>query len=328
MHNAPVPGPRESLTRQLSLLVPLLLLAAPLTAQEVPQARFEDALEVGYVIAPVAITDGRGRAIRGVQEKDIRLLVDGKEVATDMFQPVENAPISFTILVDASGSMGLAGKMIGARIAVANLLGMRRPGDEFSLFTFHSDRIEEVVPFTKDADLVLRQMRKIRPWGKTAFFDALAVMPERTFEGSNGAKCIVLLTDGLDNASSLTRQQLEIILQGVSVPVYALTIRFPLDPSNPQTDEHGLDLVGLRRISEISGGRMTIETDVASLKNAIQELDADLRSQYLLGFSPTGQGGIKYRKFSVHLKKSGWVARLRGGYKGTEPPYLKSQKKK
>jgi VWFA-related protein len=311
----------------LSLILALTLIAPPLAAQDEPQGRFEDSISVGYVIAPIAITDGRGRAVQGVQERDIRLFVDGKEVATDMFEPVENAPISFVILVDASGSMGLAGKMIGARIAVANLLGMRRPGDEFALFSFHSDRIEELVPFTKDADLVMRKMRRIRPYGKTAFFDALAVMPDKTFEGSNGAKCIVLLTDGLDNASSLKREELETILQGVSVPVYPLTIRFPLDPSSPQTDEHGLDIRSLERIAAVSGGRMTIETDVVSLKRAVKALDADLRSQYLLGFSPTGQGGIKYRRFSVKLRKWGWTARLRGGYKGTEPPYLHSKRK-
>lgn len=322
MQNAPVP------LRLLFAALVIALVCPALPAQDDPPGRFEDSIAVGYVIAPIAVTDRRGRAIRGVQETDIRLFVDGKEVATDMFEPVENAPVSFAILVDASGSMGLAGKMIGARIAIANLLGMRRPGDEFALFSFHSDRIEELVPFTKEPDRVLREMRRIKPYGKTAFFDALAVMPERTFLGSNGAKCVVLLTDGLDNASSLNREQLESILQGVSVPVYPLTIRFPLDPSKAQTDEHGLDLMALRRISEVSGGRMTIEADVASLKDAIQELDADLRSQYLLGFSPTGQGDIKYRRFTVRLKRWGWTARLRDGYKGTEPPYLTSRSQK
>jgi VWFA-related protein len=320
MQNAPVRS------RLLPIPLALTFLFGPaLPAQEEPRGRFEESISVGYVIAPVAVTDRKGRAVKGVQKKDIRLFVDGREIATDMFEAVENAPISFTILADASGSMGLAGKMIGARIAVANLLGMRRPGDEFALFSFHSDRIEELVPFTKDADLVLRTMRRIKPYGKTAFFDALAVMPEKTLVGSNGAKCIVLLTDGLDNASSLSREELQTILQGVSVPVYPLTIRFPLDPSNPQTDEHGLDLVALRQIAEVSGGRMTIETDVASLKNAVRELDSDLRAQYLIGFSPTGQGDIKYRRFSVRLKRWGWTARLRGGYKGSEPPYLNSK---
>jgi Ca-activated chloride channel homolog len=322
MHNPPV------LRRLMTLTMTMLVASVTLSAQQEPQGRFEDSISVGYVIAPIAITDSRGRAIRGVKASDVRLFVDGKEVATDMFEPVENAPISFTILVDASGSMGLAGKMIGARIAVANLLGMRRPGDEFALFTFHSDRIEERVPFTKDADEIMRSMRKIKPFGRTAFFDALAVMPEKTLVGSNGAKCIVLLTDGLDNASSLTREQFETVLQGVSVPVYPLTIRFPQDPSRPATDEHGLDLVVLNRIAEASGGRMTVETDVVSLKKAISNLDADLRSQYLLGFSPTGEGGIKYRKFSVRLRGWGWHARLRGGYIGTQPPYRASKKRR
>ena len=249
------------------------------------------------------------------------LFVDGKPVTTDMFDRVENAPISFTILLDGSGSMGLAGKLDGARLAVATLLGLRRKGDDFALYVFAQGEVAEVVPFTRDPKPILAAMQRVEPWGKTAFFDALALMPDKTLLGNNGAKTIILITDGLDNASLMTREDLSKALEGVSVPIYPLTIRFPIDPTLPTDDEQGLDLQLLQQIADASGGRMAVEMDVSSLKEAVTAIHGDLRAQYLIGFTPTGKGGVKYRRFSIRLAHSSWKVRARAGYSGTEPPY-------
>lgn len=270
---------------------------------------------------PFAVADRRGRSISTVTAKDVSLLVDGKPVVTDMFERVEDAPISFTILLDGSGSMGLAGKMDGARLAVAALLGLRRQADDFALYVFANREVTELVPFTKDPNAILHAMNMIEPWGKTAFYDALAVMPDKTLLGENGAKTIILITDGLDNASLMTREELARALEGVSVPIYPLTIRFPIETELPPNDEQGLDLQLLQQIADASGGRMAVETDIDSLRAAVKAMHGDLRSQYLIGFTPTGKGGVKYRRFTIRLAKSSWKVRARAGYSGTEPPF-------
>ena len=275
-----------------------------------------------------AVADRRGRSVSTLSAKDVSLLIDGKPVATDMFERVESAPISFTILLDGSGSMGLAGKMDGARLAVAALLGLRRKEDDFALYVFANREVTEVVPFTKDPNAILHAMNIIEPWGKTAFYDALAVMPDKTLLGENGAKTIILITDGLDNASSMTREDLAMALEGVSVPIYPLTIRFPIEPTLSPEDEQGLDLQLLQQIADASGGRMAVETDIESLRAAVKAMHGDLRSQYLIGFTPTGKGGVKYRRFSIRLAKASWKIRARAGYSGTEPPYRQTTRKR
>jgi hypothetical protein len=257
---------------------------------------------------PFAVADRKGRSVGTVEAKDVSLLVDGKPVATDMFERVENAPISFTILLDGSGSMGLAGKMDGARLAVATLLGLRRKQDDFALYVFANREVSEVVPFTKDPRPILEAMNTVVPWGKTAFYDALAVM--------------------LDNASAMSRDELAKALEGVSVPIYPLTIRFPIDATLPAGDEQGLDLQLLQQIADASGGRIAVETDVEALKAAVHMIHGDLRSQYLIGFTPTGKGGVKYRRFSIRLAKASWQVRARAGYSGTEPPYMQTARKR
>jgi VWFA-related protein len=277
---------------------------------------------------PFAVADRKGRSVGTVEAKDVSLLVDGKPVATDMFERVENAPISFTILLDGSGSMGLAGKMDGARLAVATLLGLRRKQDDFALYVFANREVSEVVPFTKDPRPILEAMNTVVPWGKTAFYDALAVMPDKSLLGDNGAKTIILITDGLDNASAMSRDELAKALEGVSVPIYPLTIRFPIDATLPAGDEQGLDLQLLQQIADASGGRIAVETDVEALKAAVHMIHGDLRSQYLIGFTPTGKGGVKYRRFSIRLAKASWQVRARAGYSGTEPPYMQTARKR
>ncbi|MGK2856217.1 MAG: VWA domain-containing protein, partial [Thermoanaerobaculia bacterium] len=291
-------------------------------------AHFSDTISVGYAMISFAVADRRGRAVSTLQAKDVSLLVDGKTVVTDMFERVENAPISFTILLDGSGSMGLAGKMDGARMAVATLLGLRRKNDDFALFVFSQGEVQEVVPFTKDPNAILHEMNVMEPWGKTAFYDALAAMPDKTLLGENGAKSIILITDGLDNASSMSREDLATALEGVSVPIYPLTIRFPIDPALPSDDEQGLDLQLLQQIADASGGRMAVETDVPSLQAAVKAMHGDLRSQYLIGFTPTGKGGVKYRRFTIRLAKSSWKVRARAGYSGSEPPFRQTSRKR
>ena len=298
-------------------------------AQEAATPPKSAAVSVGYVLVPVVVTDEKGRALSGLAERDFTLAVDGRAVALDLFAASDDAPVSFTILLDGSGSMGLAGKMEGARAALEALVGLAHPGDDFSLHVFSEGAIREVVPFTMDGDQVVRAAAAVKPWGKTAFFDALVKMPDRTLLGKNGSRAIVLLTDGIDNASLLTREKTEEILQGVDVPVYPIGLRtggLPASPGEPGERDVDVDL--LRRIAFETGGRFALVEDPGRLSGAVKEIEKDLRSQYLLGFTPTGVGPVKYRSFSLVISKRIGTYRARSGYRGTEPPWLDISPKK
>ena len=289
------------------------------------------AVSVGYVLVPVVVTDTKGRTLRGLKERDFTLKVDGRPVALDLFTASDDAPVSFTILLDGSGSMALAGKLDGARAALAALVSQRHPGDDFSLHVFSEGTVREVVPFTEDAAHLRRAAAAVKPFGKTAFFDALAKMPDRSLLGRNGSRAIVLLTDGVDNASALTEEGLAKLLEGVDVPVYPIGLRSPGPPVTPgpgDTLEHFLNLDVLGRIARVTGGRLAIVDDPAKLADAVREIQRDLRSQYLLGFAPTGRGPVRYRHFFLELSGSPKPFRMRTGYRGTEPPWRENESAK
>lgn len=297
------------------------LLAAAGAAQEPP--RVEETVSVGYVMIPFTVVGEKGRPVTDLRERDVRLFVDGRPVRSDMFEKSENAPVSFTVLVDTSGSMGLAGKMDAARSALGTLLAHRKPGDEFALYAFDDRSVREVVPFTSDTGAIFRALERITPFGKTAFFDALAMMPERSRLGKNPSRAVILLSDGIDNASNLTRQELARRLQGVSVPIYPLGLREPaerkaLDRTRP--DETMSDIELLDEIATLTGGRLFLGTDPKEVSVAVDSMLRTLRAQYLIGFTPTGKGAVKYRRISLRLAGRGRSVRVRAGYLGTEPP--------
>ena len=301
----------------------LILALAPSAAIAQEQSgRFNETVNVGYVVVPFVARDRSGRPLETLRKKDVRLLVEGKEVSLDMFEKVGNAPVSYTILLDGSGSMGLSGKMDGARVAISTLLEQAKPKDDFALHVFAEGEVRQVVPFTTNVKQIMNAVYEVEPWGKTAFFDALALMPDRSLLGNNGSRAIILLTDGFDNASEMTSDELNGILSGVDVPVYALGIRpeVPDDPEERKFTDTLLDVDILNQLSTGSGGRAAIVDDPTELRTAILDIEKELRAQYLVGFSPTGRGAVRYRRIALELPRRARSVHVRAGYRGTEPP--------
>lgn len=305
-----------------AILLTALFLSLPLTAQQ--KSGFGESIDVGYVLVPFVPRDEEGRPVLNLTRGDVKLKVDGTGVAPDMFERIINAPVSFTILLDLSGSMALGGKIAGARSAIEDLLVSSQKGDDFSLYTFSAGEVRLVVPFSSDASQMRAGLKELAPYGQTAFFDALARMPDKTLLGKNGSRAIVVFTDGFDNASSLSRTELTNILEGVDVPVYPLGLR--ADPGEPAQDAGPAytdalqDVQILHEIARITGGRAAFADEPQELRIAVAEIMKELRLQYLLGFKPTGRGRIQYRKISLEVPRRVRSVHIRGGYRGTEPP--------
>ena len=310
--------------------VALLLLAAAAGGFAQTTDVMTETVAVNYVMIPFTAIGPKGRPMANLQEKDVSLFVDGKPVQRDLFEKSQNAPVSFAILLDGSGSMYLAGKLQAARAALTTLIAGRKPGDEFALYVFDDREAHEVVPFTEEAGKVLAALADVKPYGKTAFFDAVATMPERSELGKNPTRAIILLSDGIDNASKLTRRQLPGKLEGVPIPIYALGLRPAIEktklkklPVNEELSDLGL----LDEIANNTGGKLFLGTKPADFVEAVNSLDRDLRIQYLIGFSPTGKGAVKYRRISLKVAGRVQTVRVRAGYRGTEPPVPSATRK-
>lgn len=309
-------------SRLLRSLLLLLLAAVPAVAQEEATPTFEEEVSVGYVLVPLVVRSGAGYADR-LDENDFRLLVDGKPVAIDSFERRADAPASVVFLQDLSGSME-GTSLQASQQAVRFFLDKALQGDEFAIASFASGgsggggQVE--VPYTSDMSVLRESVASWKAWGKTALHDAIAWVPGISAEGRNPKRFAVLITDGLDNASTFTPEQAREIVRQAQLPVYVIGLGtgnpYELSSETGEKIYRYADVLNL--LASVSGGRYYAISNLTDLQEALVAIHDDLRHQYVLGFA-TGEGSSRLRDVKVEVKSGGRTVLFRRGYKGPPP---------
>ena len=152
-------------------------------------------------------------------------------------------------------------------------------------------------------------------YGQTALNDAMAAIPKLVDESTAGKKAIILITDGVDNASKLTMEQSVVTARKVEVPIY--TVGFSTLPweSRKRVDDLGFNMAVLRLFAEETGGALFVVQDPDELKEAVARISTDLRHQYLIGYSPGIEhwdGG--FRSIQLEARGGRYLVRTRKGY--------------
>jgi Ca-activated chloride channel family protein len=304
----------------ISLLMAVLVVgAAAAQTPAPPKAVFEEQLEVAWVLVPVVVRSPEGY-VKGLDAKDFRLFVDDRPVAIGSFETGAQAPVSLVHLQDLSGSMGTAGKLEASRAALEYLLEQARPGDEFAVASFAGDQVQVEVPFTAELDAVREAATAWEAYGTTALHDAVAWLP-RIHTGSASLKrAAVLITDGVDNASSFRPPQARDIVRRAELPVYVLG----MGTGSPYRLDAGGDKIYrfadvLNLLAHQTGGQYHPIDGPDDLKEACAAIAEDLRHQYVLGFSTAGNRP-RYRRLRVQVDGRGRrTLSFRRGYQGGPP---------
>jgi VWFA-related protein len=300
----------------LLALVVALVLPCESRSQEA-SASFSDQVAVGWVMVPVIVRSGAGYA-RNLDREAFRLSVDGQPVAFTDFERRSDAPASLLLLQDLSGSMG--SRLAASRHIVHFFLDNALPGDEFALATFAGDDLSVDVPFTPDTAVLAEAAARWEAWGATALHDAVAWMPEISFDSKNPKRFALLVTDGQDNASKMTPEEARSIVQAAQLPTYVIGLGSG-DPYKISTNGDKIyryaDVLNL--LAAATGGRYFDVSGPDDLKEALKEILDDVRHQYVLGFA-TGAGPAKFRTLKVEVKGSERrTVVFRRGYTGTPP---------
>ena len=303
-----------------SLFFALLLTAGALPAPGQEPPTYTESAGAEYVLLPILVFDTKGRFVDGLEQKDFRVRVDAVPVQLDTFERDDSAPVSFAFLLDTSGSMHLADKLETAKNAIRHIIRGRKPGDDFALFAFSEGEVRLVAEFSGDPEKLLKELDGLQASGQTALFDAVAATPSKMVKGRNGKRAIVLFTDGVDNASQIDATKMAEILQQVSVPVYAVGMKNAAFDRVTETERSQLSVENLRMLAGSSGGKMFLASGDEDLRPVAAQIGTEVRKQYLLGFTPSGRGEVKYRIVFVSVAKPGrWDVRVRRGYRGTAP---------
>ncbi|MBM3124326.1 MAG: VWA domain-containing protein [Chloroflexi bacterium] len=208
-------------------------------------------------------------------------------------------PFTTMLVMDISGSMDKNGKLDSAKQAAITYVSQMRSGDQAGLMTYDT-QVYYPQSVTSDPGALITAINLLRTGGDTSMFDAL-IEAEKALEGMSGRKAIIVLTDGLDNHSQSTADQVieQIGPSGLTIS----TIGFG-DAST--ASQAGLDEPTLRALAERSGGLYSYASDASALSSLYQRYGRVLQSEYAITYvSPaTLRDGVN-RNLSVSLSQSG-----------------------
>ena len=269
---------------------------------------------VRLVLVPTSVEDKRGRRIRGLTRDDFYVWEDHLPQSIDYFSVETQEPVAIAFLLDVSGSMRQVGKLDAAKEAIRHFVENLRWRDRFALICFADQQVSWVTEFTSDRERFLKRLEVQDGFGQTALNDAVAETPHLVFEDDvEMKKAIVLITDGVDNISELGADQAIEAARRVAVPIY--TIGFSALPEYVMgKGETAYNLDVLRRFSDETGGKLFVVYDPAELKEAVLEIENEMRFRYVLGYHPTRESDGAFRAIRVETRSPRHVIRSRKGY--------------
>jgi len=251
-------------------------------------------VDVDLVLVPVTITDPLNRLVTGLEKENFQLFEGSSAQEIRSFSS-EDAPVSLGVIFDSSGSM--SSKMDRAKDAVVEFFKTANPQDEFFMITF-SDEPEQVSDFTSSVDDIQNRLVFAVPRHRTALLDAIYMGISKMRQAKYPKKALLIISDGGDNHSRYTENEIKSLVKEADVMIYAIGI---YDRYASAVEERlGPQL--LTDISELTGGRAFTIDNPNDLADVATKIGVELRNQYVLGYRPTKvvRDG-KWRKIKVKL---------------------------
>jgi Ca-activated chloride channel homolog len=279
----------------------------------------------GYEQVTVTVTEPSGTYVTGLQKDDFKLFMDGQQRPIEFFRQDLNTPVSVGILVDTSGSM--TPKIPQARAAIAEFLHDLNDKDDVFLFAFSSHPFL-LQPFTMNHDLVMRRLALLHAYGQTALFDVIIEGLQMVQRGRYDKKALLVVTDGMDNTSASTVNDVVAQARRMGVLVYSIGIGDPNGSSGGIAvsigpfvlggdDSEHVDAETLHTLSSETGAKTYIireAGDGEALRRACENISLELREQYTIGFLAPDPAAGGYRSLKVDVpSKSGADVRVRKG---------------
>ena len=273
-------------------------------------------VNVRLVNLNVAVVDKGGRPYPGLTANSFRIYDNGVEQAIHHFS-AEDLPYSMGMVLDRSGSM--TGMIQDVYNAAFHTVRASKAGDEFFIEVFN-DRIEMRQDLTADQDLLQRQLNGVVALGSTALYDAILAGLERLKEDGHDKKALLVVTDGADNSSKHTFQEVLKRARADGVVIYVVGMFDEMMLAAELTHEDEARAL-LSQIAEATGGRAYFPRNVKECEQACIDIAKDLREQYSLGYYPRPKlFDGSWRTVQVQLSlpeelyKEGLTSRTRSGY--------------
>lgn len=239
-------------------------------------------INVDMVVVSVTVTGPHDRIVTGLDPSAF-VVYDDKVPQRIAAFATEDAPVSVGMIFDSSGSM--ADKIDTSKAAAMQFFKTCNMQDEFMLIDFN-ERPKWVGGFTSKFEDVQDRLVGIRAGGTTALVDAIYLGLAKMKNASMGRKALLVISDGGDNHSRYTEDDLRRLVQESDVQIYAVGVFEPLRTRH-RTQEEARGPRLLADIAEMSGGRLFSASDVSELPDIMERISIELRNQYAIGYRPS-----------------------------------------
>lgn len=322
----------------------LLTLSSNLQAQKTEPDSGQETNR-SFVSVPVTVSDRENRYVAGLKKEDFTIYQDGVKQKITFFSTYSE-PLKIVLLLDTSKSTrNVIGKI---KEAAKDFVDTLKPNDQCQVATFDS-RLKIINPFTSNHQLIKNSLNKIEinESGGTLMFSAVNQIIQRSFVNVQDRKVIILLTDGNDFGSSITKNEFLNKLEESDILIYTIFFRTGENFDKPakseekrnkkarknkknnpnsaqavyiptaeeirklERREEGEAIDSLKRMSDITAGRFYL-SDVPDLEKVFKKITGELTQQYRLGFKPQNSAaGSDVYNISVTVERPGVVVRTR-----------------
>jgi Ca-activated chloride channel family protein len=254
--------------------------ATPEAGQPVARITQVDTTPFPKVTVYISVTDASGEPAP-VSLSSIQLEENGKVVVPDEIGGAsEMGPLTTMLVMDISGSMNHGDKLQAAKEAAIAYVNQARPSDQIGLVTFNTE-VKYVQPITSDHQVLIKAIESLKAQDDTAMYDALG-LGIQYLSSTSGRKAIIVLTDGLDNRSKLSPQEVIRMIGpgGLSISTVGLG-----DPTQSTGAITSLNEPALKALADEAGGAYGYANDAKSLTALYERLSRAMQSEYIITYT-------------------------------------------
>ncbi len=270
---------------RVTLAASLVVAVAMLTSSQdlkVRRVAGDDRVMVNtdLVTLSVSVTNADGHAVQGL-DKNAFTIFDNKAPQKISFFSDEDAPASIAVVFDTSSSMS-GNRIVRAKEALADFIQTGHDRDEYFLIDFDS-QARLLLDKTGDGDALLRKLTYVEPHGNTALYDAVYLGIEKVMRGTYPKRAILLISDGEDNDSRYSFNELRRSLQESDVTIYAIGVARDFLPRKGSLNGGET----LEELASVSGGKAFFPNGASEMIAAFEHIALELRHLYSIGYRPS-----------------------------------------
>jgi len=303
--------------RLFAITIAAVAAAWPAVAQErftreQPSFRADSTL----VLVPITVVDRRGAIVNGLASDAFTLIEDGVQQQIRSFSE-EDVPVSMGIVLDLSGSM--IGVLSTAKESLRTLMKDANPGDEVFLNGV-STLPRAYSGFEDSFEETMRRIEFEGAGGCTALIDTILDSLKELRSGVHARKALVVISDGMDNHSRYTREELLRRAVESDGQIYTIVVVTAVNPPQPPKPivmtEAKQGLLFLEELAARTGGISFVVSGRTDIAKAATSIGQALRNQYTIGYVPRGDGRSgQWRRIKVKVAGPGMKAYARTGYR-------------